>query len=197
MHHPISVTLSPAVQETLDLMLEFSGDRYPDDICGKKAMADAAKIIQTQSKILLQAANALENSQSEMRDLSFEHPSREQNDAAIDAIRAYLAHGAARDVKDERAAFEEWAIANQMTSAAGADRLDYPLGRCLWRAWQAGAALSAQSAHEQALGIDAARYRWIRMRSRSEAYDAGVEWNWYEQDPHELDAVIDAAMSAA
>ena len=46
MHHPISITLSPAVQETLDLMLEFSGDRYPDDICGKQAMGDAANVIQ-------------------------------------------------------------------------------------------------------------------------------------------------------
>lgn len=43
---------------------------------------------------------------------------------------------------DERAAFEEWAIANQMTSAAGVDRLDYPLGRCLWRAWKARAIIA-------------------------------------------------------
>lgn len=47
------------------------------------------------------------------------------------------------------------------------------------------------------LATDAARYRWIRERSRSEAYDAGVEWSWYEEDLHKLDAAIDAAMIPA
>lgn len=42
---------------------------------------------------------------------------------------------------DERKAFEAWAIANEMAASGDRlDRLDYPLGRCLWKAWQAATA---------------------------------------------------------
>lgn len=62
MHHPISITHSPAVQETLDRMLEFSGPQFPDDICGKKAMADAATVIEllrNQIETLCAAADSM------------------------------------------------------------------------------------------------------------------------------------------
>jgi len=60
---------------------------------------------------------------------------------------------------------------------------------CAWQAWQAATAAERERADR-----DARRYQWIRSRCRADAFDAGVEWEWYEQDPDTLDAVIDAAM---
>jgi len=41
----------------------------------------------------------------------------------------------------QREQFEAWAVANEMTASGDReDRLDYPLGRCLWKAWQAATA---------------------------------------------------------
>lgn len=44
---------------------------------------------------------------------------------------------------------------------------------------------------------DAERYRWLRSLSRSEMYDKGVDFPWYEAKPENIDAAIDAAMNAA
>lgn len=73
------------MQETLDLLLEFSGDRYPRYIVGKKTMADAAKIIDTQTKLLLQSLDALGVVCYGMR------PQPPEALQAISNIRAYLA----------------------------------------------------------------------------------------------------------
>ena len=47
----------------------------------------------------------------------------------------------------QREAFEAWAVANKMTASGDReDRLDYPLGRCLWKAWQAATAAERERA---------------------------------------------------
>ena len=69
--------------------------------------------------------------------------------AAMNAAGArWLGAGAAGVADmDERKAFEAWAVANEMTAAGDReDRLDYPLGRCLWRAWQAATAAERERA---------------------------------------------------
>jgi len=79
----------------------------------------------------------------------------------------------------QREAFEAWRD-GMMTDASSF---------ILWACWQA-----ATAAERERAAKDARRYQWIRSRCRSDAFDAGVEWEWYEQDPDTLDAAIDAAM---
>jgi hypothetical protein len=67
-----------------------------------------------------------------------------------------------------------------------------------WKAEGAARIQAMRDARDKqaALEQDAARYRWIRGRCRHDAFTAGVEWEWYEQDPEVLDAAVDAAMKA-
>ena len=57
--------------------------------------------------------------------------------------------------------------------------------------------IKAATAERDALREDAERYRWLRSLSRSEMYDKGVDFPWYEAKPENIDAAIDAAMNAA